>query len=105
MGSRDSKKLSIDERAQLAAELARPFRSIRQLIYGTCIASGGIGAFVFFFRALAGRDLETTLPSLALQLGVVAAAFSLLRWERKRQASLTDRLREQMRSGAFPGKS
>ena len=69
MGSSDSRQLSDSERAQLAAEVARPFRSLRQLIYGVCIASGGIGAFVFFFRALAGRELETTLPSLALQLG------------------------------------
>ena len=105
MGSQNSKNLSIDERAQLAAELARPFRSMRQLIYVTCIASGGIGAFVFFFRALAGRDLESTLPSLALQLGVVAGAFALLRWERKRQASLRDRLRQKMRSGEFPNKT
>ncbi|MGK7911944.1 MAG: DUF3493 domain-containing protein [Synechococcus sp.] len=103
MGSKQ--RLSINERAQLAAEVARPFRSMRQLIYGTCLASGGIGAFVFFFRALAGRDLETTLPSLALQLGVMAGAFSLLRWERQRQAKLETRLREQMRSGNFPGGS
>lgn len=105
MGSKAPKQLSINERAQLAAELARPFRSLRQLIYGACIASGGIGAFVFFFRALAGRDLETTLPSLALQLGVTAAAFSLLRWERKRQAKLETRLREEMRSGNVPSGS
>ena len=103
MGSK--KQLNINERAQLAAELARPFRTMRQLIYGTCIASGGIGAFVFFFRALAGRDPETTLPSLALQLGVIAGAFFLLRLERQSQAKLETRLREQMRSGDFPGGS
>ena len=105
MGSKDSRQLSDNERAQLAAEVARPFRSLRQLIYGVCIASGGIGAFVFFFRALAGRELETTLPSLALQLGVMAGAFALFRWERQRQAALEDRLRKQMRSGNFPNPS
>ena len=104
MDSKNSRQFSVNERAQLAAEVARPFRSMRQLIYCTCIASGGIGAFVFFFRALAGRELETTLPSLALQLGVMAGAFALLRWERKHQDNLKERLREQMLTGTFPSR-
>ncbi|WP_017324230.1 DUF3493 domain-containing protein [Synechococcus sp. PCC 7336] len=92
-------QLSIEERVQLTAELAAPYRKLRQFIYITCLASGGIGAFVFFFRALAGRALDQTLPSLALQLGISAGAIALFRWERQRQRKLEDRLREKFEVG------
>jgi hypothetical protein len=90
------KSLNFNERVQLTAELAAPYRQLRFFVYLAAAASGGIGAFVFFFRALAGRDLNQTLPSLALQLGITAAALALWRWERQRQQRLETRVRERL---------
>lgn len=89
--------LSQEDRVRLLSELANPYRGLRKVIYGAAGASAGIGAFIFLFRALAGRDLGVTLPSLALQLGVLATMIALLRWEsqaeeRKRQ-QFRDRLK------------
>ena len=69
---------------RLTNELNSPFRSLRQFVYIAVGASGGIGAFVFFFRVLAGRELETALPNLAFQVGLVALMVVLFRWEQKR---------------------
>ncbi|WP_017652086.1 DUF3493 domain-containing protein [Fortiea contorta] len=65
-------RLNPEQYARLKAEIAAPYRSIRKFIYIACAASGSIGAFIFFFKLLAGRDIEHTLPNLALQLGIVA---------------------------------
>lgn len=58
--------------AQLKAEAKAPYRGLRQFVYFGFGASGLIGAFVFFFQILAGRNLETAVPNFALQIGVVA---------------------------------
>ena len=79
-------KSSIDPalRRRLQAEIKSPYRGLRQFIYVSCAASGAIGGVVFFFKVLAGRDLETTIPNLALQIGVVALMVWLLRIDRSR---------------------
>lgn len=43
------------EQVRLLTELAAPYRSLRRFIYLAVGFSATIGAFVFFFRALAGR--------------------------------------------------
>ncbi len=65
--------------ARLKSELDRPYRGLRRTFYLTFAASGAIGAFVFFFRVLAGQNLESDLPNLALQLGVTGL-FAWLWW-------------------------
>jgi hypothetical protein len=58
--------------ARLRAEAAAPYRGLRKFIYITFGASGFIGAFIFLTQLLAGREVDSVLPNLALQLGVVA---------------------------------
>jgi Low psii accumulation1 / Rep27 len=67
---------------RLRAESKSPYRGLRQFIYVSCLASGAIGGIVFFFKVAAGRDLETSIPNLALQAGVVAVMGWLLRIDR-----------------------
>jgi hypothetical protein len=45
-------------------------------------ASGFIGGVVFLAKLAAGRELETTIPNLALQMGVVALMVWLYRVDR-----------------------
>jgi Low psii accumulation1 / Rep27 len=68
--------------SRLQAEAKSPFRGLRQFIYVSCAISGAIGGVVFFFKLLAGRDLDATIPNLALQIGVVALMVFLLRIDR-----------------------
>jgi Low psii accumulation1 / Rep27 len=70
--------------ARLLAESKAPYRGLRQFIYVAFGLSGAIGGFVFLFRVLAGRDLDTALPNLALQIGVVALMVFLFRWDQGR---------------------
>ncbi|MCM0590896.1 MAG: DUF3493 domain-containing protein [Gloeotrichia echinulata DVL01] len=76
-------RLNPEQYARLKAEIAAPYRSIRKFIYIGVGASGLIGAFVFFFKLLAGRELDSTLPNFALQVGIVALMVFLWRWEQK----------------------
>jgi Low psii accumulation1 / Rep27 len=69
--------------AQLRAEAAAPYRGLRKFIYGAFGLSGGLGGLVFLAQVLAGRDLATALPNLALQLGVVALMVWLYRLEQR----------------------
>ncbi|MFM7559464.1 DUF3493 domain-containing protein [Cylindrospermopsis raciborskii] len=66
---------------RLKAEIASPYKGLRQFIYIGMGASGLIGAFVFFFQILAGRN--QALPNFALQIGIVAIMALLWKWERK----------------------
>ncbi|MEM9091930.1 MAG: DUF3493 domain-containing protein [Cyanobacteria bacterium P01_F01_bin.53] len=66
---------------RLVAEAKAPFKGLRKFLYASFGASGAIGAFVFFTKILAGRDVAQSLPNLALQLGVVALMVFLFRWE------------------------
>lgn len=82
----NSKKgLDPEQYARLKAEMAAPYRGLRQFLYIGVGASGFIGAFIFFFQLLAGRNVENALPNFALQLGIVALMIFLWRWEQSRQ--------------------
>ncbi|ARV61515.1 hypothetical protein BZZ01_25360 [Nostocales cyanobacterium HT-58-2] len=78
-------RMKPEQYARLKAEITAPYRGLRQFIYIACGASGFIGALIFFSQLLAGRDVEKTLPSLAVQIGVVALMVFLWRWEQRRQ--------------------
>jgi Flp pilus assembly protein TadB len=73
-----------DRYARLRAEATAPYRGLRKFIYAAFATSGLIGAFVFFFQLLAGRDVEAALPNLALQIGVVALMIWLFRIDRQK---------------------
>ncbi|MBD1845678.1 DUF3493 domain-containing protein [Cyanobacteria bacterium FACHB-63] len=70
--------------ARLKAEAAAPYRGLRKFIYLAFGGSGAIGAVVFLARTLAGRDLETAVPNLALQIGLVALMVWLFRLESRK---------------------
>ncbi|MFM7366186.1 MAG: DUF3493 domain-containing protein [Cuspidothrix sp.] len=70
---------------RLKAEAAAPYRGLRKFIYISVGASGFIGAFVFFFQLLAGRDIEQALPNFAVQLGVIGLMVLLWQWENRKK--------------------
>ncbi|KAF3888874.1 MULTISPECIES: DUF3493 domain-containing protein [Nostocales] len=78
-------RMKAEQYARLKAEAAAPYRGLRMFIYTACAASGFIGMFVFLAQLLAGRDVESALPNLALQIGIVTLMFFLWRWEQRRQ--------------------
>ncbi len=89
-------KISPEKYARLQAEAKAPYRGLRQFIYVAFGASGFIGAVIFLAEIAAGRNMETTLPNFALQIGVVALMVWLFRLEQK--ASDREALRMQHRS-------
>ncbi|MEM9264014.1 MAG: DUF3493 domain-containing protein [Cyanobacteria bacterium P01_F01_bin.13] len=56
---------------RLVKETQSPYKGFRRFIYGAMGASGLLGAFVFLTQLLAGKDVETALPNLAVQMGVI----------------------------------
>ena len=62
---------------RLVQETQTPFKGLRKVVYGAVGASGLLGAFVFFTQLLAGKDVETALPNLAVQMGVIGLAVFL----------------------------
>jgi Low psii accumulation1 / Rep27 len=86
------KGISPEKYARLRAEAAAPYLGFRRFIYLGAAASGSIGGFIFFFQVLAGRNLDNSLPNLALQLGVVALMLTLYRFDgRKKDAATPDK--------------
>ncbi|MCJ8280509.1 MAG: DUF3493 domain-containing protein [Rivularia sp. ALOHA_DT_140] len=82
----NKRKLDPELYARLKAEAASPYRGLRKFIYLAFGASGLIGAFIFALQLLAQKtSLEVGLPSLALQVGVVALMVFLWRWEQSRE--------------------
>ncbi|NMF81927.1 DUF3493 domain-containing protein [Nodosilinea sp. P-1105] len=77
------KGMSQEKYARLKAEAKAPYKGLRKFIYGAVGASGMIGAFIFFTQLLAGRDVSSALPNLAVQLGVIALVVVLYRLEKK----------------------
>ena len=77
------RNLSPEKYARLKAELKTPYRGVRQFIYVTFGASGAIGAFIFLMQLLAGREVETALPNLGIQLVVIALMVGLFRLEQR----------------------
>ncbi len=71
------------QRARLKAEAKAPYRGLRTFVYVACGASGAIGTLVFLAQLLAGRQVGTAIPNLALQLGIVALMVWLFRWEQR----------------------
>ncbi|MDF5714692.1 MAG: DUF3493 domain-containing protein [Rhizonema sp. NSF051] len=71
--------------ARLKAEAVAPYKGLRKFIYIACGASGFIGAFIFLSQLLAGRDVNSTLPNLGLQVGVVVLMIFLWRWEQRKK--------------------
>jgi hypothetical protein len=78
---RNPKNLSPEKYARLKAEARAPYRGLRKFVYVSFGASGAIGAFIFFLQLLAGRQVSSTLPNLALQVGLVALMVWLFRLE------------------------
>ncbi|MEM1280058.1 MAG: DUF3493 domain-containing protein [Cyanobacteria bacterium P01_H01_bin.152] len=76
--------MSREKYQRLKAEAQAPYKGLRKFIYGSFAASGAIGAFIFLTQALAGRDVGTALPNLALQVGVVALMVFLFRLESRK---------------------
>lgn len=85
---------------RLKAEIASPYRGLRQFIYIGVGASGFIGAFVFFFQILAGINIDSSLPNFGLQVGIVALMVLLWRWEQRRSKEV----RVKSRKGEILGK-
>jgi Low psii accumulation1 / Rep27 len=80
--------LTPEKYARLRAELKSPYRGLRQFIYLACGASGFIGAFIFLTQLLAGREVSSTIPNFALQIGVVALMVWLFRLEQRASRKL-----------------
>jgi len=66
---------------RLKTEAMNPYRGLRQFIYISAGSSAFIGAFIFFFQLLAGRNVASTIPNLGIQLGIVTLMVVLWRWE------------------------
>lgn len=81
--NRSSKRFTPEQYTRLKAEAAAPYRGLRKFIYVTFGASSFIGAFIFLAQLLAGRDVDSALPSFALQVGVVALMVFLFRWDQQ----------------------
>ena len=76
--------LTPEQRARLKAEAESPLKSLRRFFYLAFGLSGGMGAFIFLMKLLAGNPWQTTLPNLALQVGVTALMAGLFWIERDR---------------------
>jgi Low psii accumulation1 / Rep27 len=85
-------KSSIDPELyrRLKAEAKAPYRSLRRFFYLAFAGSGFIGGVVFLARLAAGRELETTIPNLAIQVGVVTLMVTLYRWDKQKSTENTD---------------
>lgn len=78
--------LSPQQYQRLTAEIAAPYRLLRQFVYLACGASGFIGGLVFLAQIASGRDVGSALPNFALQVGVVALMVLLFRLEQRAAA-------------------
>jgi hypothetical protein len=74
-------KLDPEQYARLKAETKAPYKGLRIFIYFAFGASGLIGALVFLAKLAAGNTEASTLPNLALQLGLIALTIFLFRLE------------------------
>jgi hypothetical protein len=81
--SSNSQNIDPELYQRLQAEAKSPLKGLRRFFYLAFAGSGLIGAVVFLARLAAGRDLANTIPSLALQLGVIALMIALYRWEQR----------------------
>jgi hypothetical protein len=70
---------------RLQSEAKNPFRSFRRFFYFSFAGSAGIGGVVFLARLAAGRELETTIPNLAIQAGALGLMVWLLKTDRDQE--------------------
>ncbi|NEP76193.1 MAG: DUF3493 domain-containing protein [Okeania sp. SIO2G5] len=84
MPSPSSQTPKNDRYARLRAEAKAPYRILRRFIYVAFGASGFIGALVFLVQVMTLQNIQSTLPNLALQLGVLALMVWLLKVDRAR---------------------
>ena len=70
---------------RLKAEAKSPYRGLRQFVYVSCLASGAVGGVIFLIKVAVGRDLDTNIPNLAIQAGVVAVMVWLLKVDRSKE--------------------
>ena len=80
---KNPRNLSRQQYERLTAEMAAPYRPMRQVVYVACGASGFIGGLVFLAKIASGREIGSALPNFALQVGVVALMVFLFRWEQR----------------------
>ncbi|MGK7944815.1 MAG: DUF3493 domain-containing protein [Microcystaceae cyanobacterium] len=78
-----SSKLTPERYARLKAEAEAPYRGLRLFIYLGLGGSGFIGAVVFLAKIASGQINNSTLPSFALQVGIVALMIWFYRLEQK----------------------
>ena len=71
---------------RLQSEAQNPFRTFRRFFYLSFAGSAAIGGVVFLAKLAAGRELETTIPNLAIQAGAVALFVWLLTIDRDKEA-------------------
>lgn len=83
---KNPRNLSRQQYERLTAEMAAPYRPVRQFVYVACGASGFIGGVVFLAKIASGREIGSALPNFALQVGVVALMVFLFRWEQRAEA-------------------
>jgi len=80
---KNPRHLTPEQYKRLTAEIAAPYRPLRQVVYVACGASGFIGGLVFLAKIASGQQVSSTLPNFALQVGVVALMVLLFRWEQR----------------------
>ncbi|MEG4230021.1 DUF3493 domain-containing protein [Microcoleus sp. N9_B2] len=80
---KNPRNLSRQQYERLTAEIATPYRPLRQFVYVACGASGLIGGVVFLAKIASGREIGSALPNFALQVGVVALMVFLFRLEQR----------------------
>ena len=83
IGNHSMQQTNRQKYAFLKAEAEAPYRNLRKFIYLSFAASGAIGAFIFLIQLFVGQNAAATLPSLALQFGVIALMTWLFRLENK----------------------
>ena len=79
----NNKRFTNEQYDRLKAEAAAPYRGLRKFIYIAFGASGFVGALVFLAQIAAGKEADTPLSNLALQVGVVALMVFLFRWDKE----------------------
>ncbi|HEY9846999.1 MAG TPA: DUF3493 domain-containing protein [Candidatus Caenarcaniphilales bacterium] len=79
------KPISDKTAARLKAEAMAPYRGLRQFVYISFAASALIGGIIFLFKLLAIQEISSTLPNLALQVGIFALMIWLFRLDKSKQ--------------------
>ena len=78
--------LNKEQLSRLRAEAKAPYRGIRRFFYIVLGGSAFLGGFVFLMKAIAGENLESTLPNLLLQVTVCGIIIWL--WRREQPPEL-----------------